>query len=95
MSFKNVNGKPYMYICQKLMLPLFKLMKFTSQTHENFTELYYNIAESSAIFNAPSMFVKSSPNFEQKHVFCALYFLCVWQSTVPHHPHTGILTSCL
>jgi len=95
MSFKNFNGKPDINICQKLMFPVFKFMKFTSQTCENFTELYYNIAESSVIFNAASMFVKSSSTFEQQHIFCALYFLCVWQSTVPHHPHTGILTSCL
>ena len=86
MSFKNFNGKPYMYICQKLMLSVFKFMKFTSQACENFTELYYNIAESSVIFNAASMFVKSSPTFEQEHVFCTPYFLCVCQSTVPHHP---------
>lgn len=76
------------------MLPVFKFMKFTSQTYENFTELYY-IAERSVIFNAACMFVKSSPTFEQQHVLCAPYFFCVWQSTVPHYPHTGILTGCL
>lgn len=84
-----------MHICQKLMFPVFKFMKFTSHTCESFIELYYNIAESSVIFNAASMFVKPSPTFELEHVFCAPYFLCVWQSTVPYHPHTGILTSCL
>jgi len=77
------------------MLHVFKFMKFTSQICENFTENYYKIAESSVIFNAASMFVKPYPTFELEHVFCALYFLCVRQSTVPHHPHTGILTSCL
>jgi len=95
MSFKNFNGKPYTYICQKLMLPVFKFIKFTSQTCENFTENYYNITESSVIFNAASMFVKSFPTFKQENLFSALYFLCVWQSTMLHHPHTGILTSRL
>lgn len=47
------------------MLPVLKFMKFTSQICENFKENYYNIAESSVIFSAASMFVKSSPTFEQ------------------------------
>jgi hypothetical protein len=76
----------------KVMLPvLFYFMVFTSLTCENFTELYYNIAEGVVLFTVVSIFVDSLIPPLNK----SMYSQPVQAALLPQQPLAHGVAQCL